>query len=96
MEKVKIKKIKLGSLVRDVITELEGIVIARIDYLNGCVQYSVQPKVDKQMKLGKVEWVDEEQLEVIGDGVIKSYKLAIEKNAVKPRSPGGGVRSHPE
>ena len=96
MEKVKIKKIKLGSLVRDVITELEGVVIARIDYLNGCVQYSVQPKVNKQMNLGKVEWVDEEQLEVIGDGVTKTYRKVIEKNVVKPRSPGGGSRSHPE
>ena len=59
--------IKLGSKVKDKISGLTGIAMTRLEYLNGCVQYAVQPKMEK----GATEipsWnIDEEQLEVIGE-----------------------------
>ncbi len=33
-----------GDLVRDTITGLEGIVVCRSEWLNGCVRITIQPK----------------------------------------------------
>lgn len=38
----------LGVRVRDMVTGFEGIVVARVEFLNGCIQYMVKPN-----KLGK-------------------------------------------
>ena len=58
--------IKLGDKVKDKISGLEGIAVEKREYLNGCIQYAVQPK----MKKGATElpsWcIDEAQLEVVG------------------------------
>ena len=44
--------IKLGSEVRHIITGFTGIATARCEYLNGCVQYCVQPReLDKDGKM---------------------------------------------
>ena len=54
--------IKLGGKVKDKISGLIGTAVYRTEYLNGCVQYGVQPKLKK----GGTEianWsIDEEQL----------------------------------
>lgn len=68
--------IELGSKVRDIVTGFEGIASSRIEYLNGCIQYGVKPKVSKgATKIEDTEYIDEGQLEVIGNGVnvSKSY-----------------------
>lgn len=59
------KNIKLGSRVRDNVTTLEGIAISRTEYLNGCVRYGIQPQIVKDGKSADVEWVDEQQMEII-------------------------------
>ena len=61
--------IKLGNKVRDMVTGLEGIAISRIEYLNGCVQYGVRPKVDKDGKSRDAEYIDIAELKVVGKGV---------------------------
>jgi len=38
------KKIALGTTVKDPITGLSGTAVARIEYLNGCVRIEVQPR----------------------------------------------------
>ena len=57
--------IELGSKVRDTISGLVGIVTVRKEFLNGCIQYTVEPK----MKKGGTEipcWnIDDQQLEVL-------------------------------
>ena len=59
--------IKLGQKVRDKVTGFEGIAIAKVEYLNGCVQFCVKPKaVDSKMLEG--EYIDDGQLEVVDDG----------------------------
>ena len=74
-------EIKLGDKVEDTITDFKGTAIAKAIYLNGCIQYLVQPKELKDKEIIKSEWIDEGQLE----GVEKS----------NGEVPGGGVRSHP-
>jgi len=78
--------VSLGDKVMDKVSGLVGIAVSRTEYLNGCVQFGVQPKLKK----GKTEittWsVDEEQLVVIGK---KSVKI---KKFKKKDPPGGPTR----
>jgi len=66
--------INLGDKVKDRITGLEGIAIAKVIYLNGCVRYEVKPKGLKDGKTIESEWIDEQQL--------------IEKSKAKNGGPG--------
>jgi hypothetical protein len=70
--------------VRDKLTELEGTAIAKVVYLNGCVQYQVMPRELKDSKPVEDIWIDSVQLEVIEEA---------DNNEVEPRH--GGHRSHP-
>lgn len=71
---------RVGSLnwgvhVRDTVTGLKGIIDTRAEWLNGCLRYSVQPKMKKADKeTPKSYWVDEAQLEQIGEGVRRADK----------------------
>lgn len=65
-------KIKLGNKVVDKITGFEGIATARIEYINGCVQYCVVPKVGADGKMPTCEYIDHQQLEVVDDGYVQT------------------------
>ncbi len=67
--------ISLGSEVKDRVTGFAGIATARIEYMNGCIQYCVKPKMGKDKKMPEGAWIDDAQLEVIGDGLtaVKDY-----------------------
>lgn len=83
------KKIKLGAKVKDTITDLEGIVTARTEYLYGCVQCEVQPNELKDGKIVEAAWIDEPQLVLV---------TPIKKPSVKKvvfNRKHGGVRNHP-
>ena len=56
---------ELGDKVKDTVTGFKGTITARIEYLNGCLQYCVEPKVGKEGKVEKHYYVDEGQLELI-------------------------------
>jgi len=53
----KVKLIELGMKVQDVVTGLTGITTGKTKYLNGCIQFYIEPKLNKD---GKAEgrWVD--------------------------------------
>jgi len=56
-------KYSLGDLLRDGITGFEGIVMARVEYFTGCIQYGIQPAtLDKDGKMPDWEWLDEGRL----------------------------------
>lgn len=55
---------KLGSKVRDVVTGFEGVATSRVEYLNGCVQYGVQPKCGDDGKLPEAVYLDHQRLEL--------------------------------
>ena len=57
--------IELGQKVVDTVSGLQGIAVARHEYLNGCIRITVQPKIDKDGKTVEDSWFDEEQLSVI-------------------------------
>ena len=66
--------IKLGDIVKDTVTGLEGMAVAKIKYLNNCVQYEVQPKGLKDGSIIKSAWIDEGQLVVKKEAKIKKDK----------------------
>jgi len=63
-------KYELGVKARCQLTGFKGIIMARNEWVNGCRQYLVKPKVDKDGKMKEGEWIDEEQLELLsGKGI---------------------------
>jgi len=59
--------INLGDKVKDSVSGIIGIVTQRTEYLNGCIQYGVQPKVTSKNPDEIKTWIiDEEQLTKIG------------------------------
>lgn len=58
-------KFRLGEKVKDTVTGFKGTVISRIEYLNGCLQYCIDPKVGKEGKMEKSHYIDEGQLEPV-------------------------------
>jgi hypothetical protein len=67
----KTKQFNLGERVRDMVTGIEGIIIARLEHLNGCVHYGVKPKAGKDGKAIDAEYIDSQQLEKVDDGISK-------------------------
>jgi hypothetical protein len=57
--------IALGSTVKDNITGFEGIAVARLTHLHGCVHIAVQPKELKDGRPQKEYLFDEQRVEVL-------------------------------
>jgi len=89
--KNKHKNIPLGTKLRDKITDFEGVAIARVEYLNGCVQYHLKPKIDKDGKLQEARPFDSQQLEIIKE---TEKKEKIEKK--EKGSLGGNMPDTPK
>lgn len=49
----------LGKTVKDQITGFEGVVTGRVEYLTGCAQLLVQPKVKESGDFAESRWFDE-------------------------------------
>lgn len=79
-------RIQLGQRVRDSVSGFEGIVVCRAEWLNGCVRFSVQPRVDKDGKLPEMQWIDEGQCEAMAEP-------PAENPVAQPRK--GGPRNDP-
>lgn len=70
-------EIKLGTKVRDKVSGFVGIATARVQYLNGCVQYCVRPRVGHDNKVIDPEYIDVQQLEIVEEGTL-TYELPSE------------------
>lgn len=70
----------LGKRVKDVVTGMTGIAVQRIEYMNGCIQYLIQPEKLKDGIPTETRWFDEEQVELV------STKKIVNK---KKKSTGG-------
>jgi hypothetical protein len=66
--------IQLGQEVKDTVTGFTGIATAKVEYLNGCVQFCVKPKIAKNKEMPGGCYIDIEQLEVVGNGVYVAPK----------------------
>ena len=60
--------IRLGCEAVDLVSGFKGIVVSRIEYLWGCVQFGVAPKVEKDGKIPDTQYFDYKRLKVIGKG----------------------------
>ncbi len=74
-------EIKLGNKVRCKITGFTGIAIAKTEFINGCIQWNVLPKGDKNNKMPEDISIDEQSLEIV----------PIKKKPVKKRETGGAM-----
>jgi len=67
-------KYKLGEKARDKVTGLEGILVSRCENLNGCLRYTIQPKVDKEGKYPESFWFDQDQIELLPQPAVETKK----------------------
>jgi hypothetical protein len=82
------EKIELGAKVKNIVTGFTGIATARVEYLNGCIQYCVEGLANKDGK-SEYHYIDEGSLDVVGKGIIGLSP--IRKNSSKEKEPSGGV-----
>ena len=75
----------LGDQLHDKVTGLKGICIGRIEYLNGCVQYAIKPRIGNDGKVYDAEWVDSQQVERVGKGLNVEQKQTGGSNMGAPR-----------
>ena len=80
-------KFELGVQVKCKITGFKGTVIARIEHITGCDQYSVRPKGEHN-KLGEAVWFDELELEQL-----KGKQIVLKAVDIPP---GGPKRINPQ
>ena len=59
------KNIELGDTVQCTVTGFKGVAVMKTEFLNGCIQYSVAPKVGKDNKIIEDVSIDEGSLKVI-------------------------------
>ena len=78
------KEIKLGSKVRDKVTGFVGIATAKTEFLNGCIQYNVQPKAGKDNKVPEEIAIDIGSIEVVEPKKVK----------IKKKDTGGAMTRH--
>ena len=78
------EKVKLGDEVKDKVSGFQGVIASEHKYLNGCTRFGIQPPVDKDGKLPKMESFDEPQLELV--------KKEVAKAEVEPRRTGGPAK----
>jgi len=70
-------KFELGLQAKDIITGTEGVLVGRCQYLFGCNQYGIAPRVLKDGKRLDTEWFDEGRIIISGDG-IKAESVTVE------------------
>jgi hypothetical protein len=60
-----VKVIPFGSLVKDKVTGFEGFIVCRIEHMNNCVRYGVQPGVDEEDQLPECKFIEGPNLKVV-------------------------------
>lgn len=87
-------ELNLGDLVQDKVTGLKGIATSKTEFLNGCIQVEVTPRL-KENDLGAVDknfgiGIDIQQLKRIGCGI---NTVARERKEPKKELVGGSMKS---
>ncbi len=86
-------EIVLGSKVKDITDGFTGIATSRTTYLNGCVQYHVQPPVDPKTG-ASVDGarIDAECLKIMPGGIVKAHAALQVVRPLKAKATTGGPR----
>lgn len=82
-------RVHLGDKVKDRVTGLTGIVIARTEWMYGCVRCVIQPQQMKDGKPIETTTVDEPQLEIVKAGAVKDVPEWREPVNETPRRAAG-------
>ena len=80
--------IELGDKVKCIYTGFTGIVVAKTEFINGCVQYAVAPKVKTADKYPEEMSIDEDSLKVIS----KKQRIQPKKEEIPFSFTGGPSR----
>ena len=72
--------IELGVMVKDCVTGFRGVVMGRVEYLSGCNQYLILPKVGSDSKYTLGQWLDEQRLII---------DISVDKIVLSVKDPGG-------
>ncbi len=59
----------LGKTCRDIVSGFEGICVGVVEWMYGCRQFIIKPKVDSEGKRGAANYLFEKQLEIVDDGI---------------------------
>lgn len=82
-------KIRLGDMVKCRVSGFTGMVCSKHEYINGCVQWGVQPQV-KDDGLHPKSWsIDDAQLEVTGGGIADEIEEEQRPVMEAPKTTGG-------
>ncbi len=65
----------LGKQVESRVTKLKGVITSRSECLYGCNRYFIQPEAGSDGKVPDGWWVDEDDINVIGEGVTRKPKI---------------------
>jgi len=87
------KKIELGDKVKCIYTGFTGIVVSRIEFINGCIQYELAVHVGKDNKPVDGTYIDSQSLKIISRGNVgkeideKEKRKLDEKTTTKTGGP---------
>ena len=76
-------KFELGDEVKDTITNFSGVIVARIEWMNGCIRYVIQSRVRSKDSKPVDDTIDEQQLELLHKPKVK--KEVAKKGGPKPQ-----------
>ena len=81
----------LGDKVKDKVTGFVGVATCRTEFLNGCVQFGIAPKVGKDNKMPEPVDIDEDSLIIVKRKMsIWQVKKEVKKR-MKRKVPDGGA-----
>lgn len=81
------REIELGDKVKDLITGFEGIAVAKTEFINGCVQFSVA----KQLKKGEIgePCIDSKSLRIVKKKAVNLDEDEEDEEDYEPKRSGG-------
>jgi hypothetical protein len=79
--------LQFGVEAYDVITGFTGAIIAYVQYMTGCNQYLLAPRVDKEGKQIESHWFDEARIKVKDKGATVTLDSEPDKNGPDKPAP---------
>ncbi len=92
MKTKQLEAVQLGDQVIDEISGLKGVAIGRCEYLYGCTQIGVQPKVDKDGSVPSSVWIDEQRVKFVSRPAVPNNPTKAEAGGSYPAPKMSGRR----
>ena len=87
-------EIKLGDKVRCIHTGFTGVATTKMEFMNGCIQYEVVPRVGKDGKMPDGVFIDEGSLEIIKKKPTPKIKKEKKEDNGGPNHPSIKMRGY--